>query len=91
VGSQVLTSIAFLALLTQRLAPKEAAEAVRALRLEWVMGPHVVGLYDAEVREMMEEEAQVDLLAPVRAAPFAKLTAVTERIDPSPPCQGEDS
>jgi hypothetical protein len=54
------------------------------------MGPREVGLYDAEVQELMVEEAEVDLLEPV-PVDFAKLTAVTERVDPSPPCQGEDS
>jgi hypothetical protein len=91
-GSRVLTSPDFMAVLTRRLAPKEVAEAERhALRLERVMGPpEVVGVYDTEVQEMMQEEAEVDLLEPV-PADFAKLTAVTERIDPSPPGQGEDS
>jgi hypothetical protein len=87
-GSRVPTSPAFLAVLTRRLAPKEVAEAERhALRLERVIGPREVGLYDAEVQEMVEEEAEVDLPEPV-PADFAKLTAVAERIDPSPPCEG---
>jgi hypothetical protein len=88
---RVLTSPALLAVLTRRLAPKEVAEAERrALGLERVMGPREVGLYDAEVQEMMVVEAEVDLLEPV-PADFAKLKAVTGRIDPSPPCEGEDS
>jgi hypothetical protein len=51
--------------------------------------PREARIVDTEEWARDEEDAEVDLLHPVPAA-FAKLFAVTERIDPSPPAQGND-